>query len=373
SQHRRQTDSCIMMPSTANRDALFMAIQSAACTIIIAFGASAGLCAEPAITALAISQDGQYVLTGSQAGITVRSWPDLHVVRQLATEVDHVHHLALSEDDQRLLITGGVPADFGAFQVLAWSSGDSLHKAIVTNDVILAGDFAELGNGHHGIVVACGDNSTCLYELDRNLTVEKEPTKVFRGHSRRVTALELLGGGGGDEAGWLLTTAYDHSLRVWELSSGRLRRTLDLHRGPVYDMAVRPRPRRGPATDSAVGSGPPMVATCGADRTVRFWQPTIGRLMRFATLPVEANAICWTRDGRHLAAAGQDGSILWIEPETAKLLPRGGDRNVAVRAISGWPYELEAAPDGDAVIVAGQGGQLCVVTLPRTEPNGQRP
>ena len=46
--------------------------------------------AAPPITAAAFTPDGKQVVTGSQAGIEVRSWPALTVTGHLKTDLSHV-------------------------------------------------------------------------------------------------------------------------------------------------------------------------------------------------------------------------------------------------------------------------------------------
>jgi WD40 repeat protein len=104
------------------------------------------------------------------------------------------------------------------------------------------------------------------------------------------------------------------------------------------------------------GESPPWIATCSADRTVRFWQPTIGRLVRFARLDSEPLAIAWLPDGSQLAVTSVDGHVRLLDPITLKITQDSA-------AIEGWAYSLAVHPGGKALAVGGARGELRRVDL----------
>jgi WD40 repeat protein len=94
----------------------------------------------------------------------------------------------------------------------------------------------------------------------------------------------------------------------------------------------------------------------GADRTVRFWQPTIGRLLRFVKLPSEPRAVAWTNDGKSAIVACVDGRVRVVDPETAEV-------RSDLECLSGVAHCLAVTQDGIA-IVGGANGQIKSVKLP---------
>jgi WD40 repeat protein len=78
----------------------------------------------------------------------------------------------------------------------------------------------------------------------------------------------------------------------------------------VNAVAVRP----------ASGEAQPIVASIGEDRTARLWQPTIGRLIRFARLPSPPRALVWTPDGQRLMIGCNDGHVRVVDWETAEII-----------------------------------------------------
>ena len=80
----------------------------------------------------------------------------------------------------------------------------------------------------------------------------------------------------------LVSAGVDQSVRVWDLESAKLIRSLNQHTKPVHALALRP-----------TEVGLPMVASAAGDRTIRLWQPTIGRMVRYVRLDAEPLNIAW--------------------------------------------------------------------------------
>jgi hypothetical protein len=87
-----------------------------------------------------------------------------------------------------------------------------------------------------------------------------------------------------------------------------------------------------------------MVVSIGADRTVRIWQPTVGRMVRLSRLESPPLAVTWARSGASIAVACTDGHVRLIDPDTAVI-----SRDIhALTAALG----LASAPDGALVSAA---------------------
>jgi WD40 repeat protein len=293
--------------------------------------APAAFAAEPPITALAFSPDGKSVLVGSQAGVQVHSWPELKPVRSLQTDVSHIHDLAFAPDAKTLAVAGGAPAEEGTIELVGWPDGKLLHRVSAHKDVIHA--------------IAWAADSATLVTASADQTVRRHNARtmkasaVFEGHSRGVFAAVYLPG---DKQ--LVTAGGDESLRVWDIATGKLDRILSNHTKSVTGLAVRPR------TD------PPLLCSISDDRTVRLWQPTLGRMVRFVRLPSEPRAVAWTADGVSILVACKDGALRVIDPETVEV-------RQTIPAIDGVPYSLAVAADG-SLLIGGRDGQLKRVKLP---------
>lgn len=287
------------------------------------------------ITALAFAPDAPKVIVGSQAGLEVRKWPELEVDRRLDTELAHVHDLVFSPDGQWLAVAGGDPADSGTVEVRRWPEGRRAFSESAYGDLVYA--VAWSPDSMH---LACGS-------YDRTVGVHDAASgKLIRrleGHSRAVLGVSYAG-----DRETLVSAGVDLSLRVWDLSTGKRRRVLDNHTAPVFDLAARP------STDG--GGGLPMIASVSEDRTLRLWQPTIGRLVRFVRFPAKPLAVEWTAKGARLIVVCDDGHLRVVDPDSIEVVQD-------IAAVKGWAYSVAIGPREGEVAVGGERGQLVRVNL----------
>ncbi len=286
---------------------------------------------QPPITALAFAPNGKEVVVGSQAGIEVRGWPKLERLRRLPTELAHVHDLAFAPDGKRLLAVGGAPARRGTLELYRWPEGTLLKRVHASKDLLLAAAWREDSSA---LVVTGADGLVRLYEPD-----QLAKPRLLEGHSRGVLAAMFLPGGKE-----LVSAGLDETLRVWDVERGQVTRTLSNHTRPVLGLAVRP----GTAK-------PAQLASIGEDRTVRLWQPSIGRLMRFARLPTVPLAVAWSPDGQTLLVASKDGRLRSLQADTLETL-------TDTDGLDGWAYSLAIASDG-SVLLGGPGGQIAIKNI----------
>lgn len=291
----------------------------------------------PPIVALAITPDGAHVVAASQAGVLVRSLPDLKTKQILATELVQVHDLAFSPDGKLLAIAGGSPAERGSVELWTWP--DAKLKTTQPAGGDLAYRAAWNADGSQ-VAIAGGDRKLRIASTSRG------ETRSYECHSAAVLAAVWLTA---DDL--VLSAGVDQSIRVLEPATGNIRRSLDNHTAAVRDLAIRPGQHDGPV----------MVASCGADRTVRFWQPTIGRLVRFVRLPSSPTALAWTPSGSHVLAACEDGRLRAVDPQTIEVVE-------LAPGLKGVAYAVAALPDGSGAVLAGAGGQLRIVPLDAIKP-----
>jgi WD40 repeat protein len=240
-----------------------------------------------------------------------------------------IHDVVLRPDGKVVAVVGGDPAELGRIELRAWPSGEVIESADCGEDVVYSVAWDERGDQ---LVTGDASNQVHLWQAD-----PLEIAKVLPGHSRPVFAVAFL-----PQGELVISAGQDQSLRVWDRATGTVRRRLDHSTGAINDLAVRP----------DTPGGPPWVATVGEDRAVRFLQPTIGRMIRFARLDAVPLSVCWmTGEGPPRVAVGcDDGSVRVVNAETlqeTKLAP----------SIDGWCYEVVAARGGK-LVAAGTGEEV---------------
>jgi WD40 repeat protein len=291
----------------------------------------------PPVTGIVAAPDGKQVVVGSQAGVRVHLLPKLEAAATFPTELAQVHDLVFAPDGKTLALVGGSPAESGAVELREWPAGNLVAMLRAGGDVALRAAWNADGSR---LAVACADRKV------RILAPQDKSAQVVECHSAAVLAAAWL-----SADNLVLSAGVDQSIRVIDPLAGNVRRSLDNHTAPVRDLAVRP----------GVADGPTMVASCSADRTVRLWQPAIGRLVRFVRLPSPPTAIVWTPSGSHVLAACEDGKLRSVDPdsvEVSEFAPR----------LDGWAHAVAVLPDGSAAILSGERGQLRLVPLDAIKP-----
>ncbi|MEW4526710.1 WD40 repeat domain-containing protein [Maioricimonas sp. JC845] len=286
----------------------------------------------PPVTAAVFTPDGQRLVTGSQAGIRVLDWPSLKPAGSISTQLSHVHDLVFSADGNQLAAVGGRPADEGTLELYRWPESGPEQHLLLHDDLI----YAAAPLPQHRWATASADGRVKVLDSDGVVV------QTLTGHAKGVLAAVAL-----PDGATLVTAGLDQSLRVWDAETGELKRTLAIHTGAVRGLAVRPSERR-PAH--------PYVASISEDRTVRLWQPTIGRMVRFARLPVAPLSVAWTPDGRHVAAGCRDGRVRVIDPDTVEVV----EEHVAG---SGHVWSLAAHPLRPQFAAGGSDGNMTRVTV----------
>lgn len=285
----------------------------------------------PHVTAVAFAPGGREFVVGSQAGVFVCD-SQAAVTRSLETGMDHVHDLRFSPDGRALAVAGGMPGQSGMVEMLDWPGGTLRQRIEQHDDVVYQVDFASDGSTW---VAASGDETCSVWETENARSIAR-----FTQHSGAVLAVAMLPGGS-----QAVSASRDETLRVWETRTGEALRTMHNHSRQVDGLAMQP------------AAAMPTVASASADGTIRFWQPSIGRMVRFTRLPSEPLCIAWVAAGTRLIAGCRDGKVRVVDPITVAITDTRelGD---------GWLFAIDADPADDRrVIVGGSRGLVRMLTL----------
>ncbi len=296
---------------------------------------SDGWAANPPVTALTFSADGQTLVAATQKGLASYNWPDLRVDRRVSfttssdsalSRIDHIHDIKFAPSGKLLAIAGGSPSESGSVITLSWPELNRLDEHEIHSDSIMSIRW----RNSEQIATAGMDHAIFLSDLQN-----AETRLSLEGHSKGVTSICFLMNGG-----LVVSGALDHSIRVWETNSGQLLRSLSHHTGPINDIAKHPSHQPSP-----------MIASASSDQTVRFWQPSIGRMVRFCRLSAEPIVIDWIPNGEALAVGCVDGSLHLINPDTAKIIK-------TVRTNLGWIFSMAIHPNDGSVALGGSNGMI---------------
>jgi WD40 repeat protein len=288
--------------------------------------------AQPPITALAISSSGQQYITGSQAGISIHNIGDQALLRSVDTQLEQVHDLCLSSDGAYLIAAGGSPAEQGTIEFYSWPQAERIRSLSLSEDLIYRIQTTSDGK----FLVASGHENRCwLVSMDGKVRVS------YANHSRPVLATTPMPANTS-----FLSGGTDQTIQLWSAAGERIR-TLSNHTGSVTDMAVQVSPETNLVH---------LIST-SEDRSVRLWQPEIGRMVRFVRLESIPRRVIWLSDSR-LVVACDDGTISIIDSLEMKIL---WTHQSQIKPI----YEL--ARFRDSVMVAGVGGVESVKLLGESE------
>lgn len=279
------------------------------------------------ITALAFTPDGSLFVSGGDRSVDLRSSKNGAIEKRIECDLPKITSLAFSPSGRVLAVGGGEPGIRGDVQLLAWPEGRRLHRMSVHSDLVTSVAFS--ADGERLGAASADDNATVW-----NITADGTPAELFKlkGHAAPVLALAF-------GPNCIVTASADRSLKVWTVE-GKLQRTLNQHTEAIHAISFRP--------------GTTTCVSAGDDRSVRVWQPEIGRMVRITRQHEGAIlALAWTPDGSRLFSAGHEGIV--------RRLDAASDRIEATwKAHDDWIYALAVSPDGQTLVSADWKGAIKV-------------
>ncbi len=182
-------------------------------------------------------------------------------------------------------------------------------------------------------VSAAYDKTLKVWDLESGRAL-----RTLKGHSSRVNGVAVT-----PDGKRAVSASDDYTLKVWDLESGRALRTLKGHSSPVYGVAVTPDGKQ--------------AVSASSDKTLKVWELESGRALRTLeghSLYVYGVAV--TPDGKRAVSASDDNSLKVWELETGRVLR-------TLEGHSMWVTSVAVTPDGQCAISASSDHTLKVWDL----------
>ena len=278
------------------------------------------------VTTLTFSPDAQCLIAASTQGVRYWRWDPFELIGELPSEIEQVHDVKFSPTGQRLAVVGGIPGEIGEMEHWDWATSHRLHLWQLHRDAIMRADWSPDGKQ---MATASFDGTCGVWESEAGQRVTEYP-----GHSKPVLSVKFW------SQETLLSASVDHTIRVWQNGTGNTVRRLENHLGVVVEVLPEP---------GVAASRTRRMVSIGEDRTVRLWQPEIGRLIRFERLSSVPVSGYWDAGSESILVGCRDGSVHRLQQETLEVkeqLPAG----------VGSIQAIVVHPNTKQVVVAGETG-----------------
>lgn len=243
------------------------------------------------VTAIAISNSNDVLVVGSstpgtaEGHLTVRSISSNGGVREVPTGGNTIGAISFDAQAGSFLASGAGVIITARLSDLDHPQVKNVDLSAASNLVVIAPSGRSLATSSLGIIST--EHSI------RHSTADGELIHRLEGHESPATALAFAPG-----EKMLASGGWDASIKLWNLATGSLIRTMEHHTAPPPLRAL------------AVTSTAEWLAAGGADMTATLWNLKAGRPAQ-RTKPHKnwINSLALSEDGRELAAADHQGSV----------------------------------------------------------------
>jgi WD40 repeat protein len=261
------------------------------------------------IFALAFSPDGKVITTGHGDG-KIRSW-GINTKNHLSTLSGHsfpVISLAYSPDGN-LLVTGGMDKNLKLWDV---NTGNNI---LTFSEKLKSKNFYQVAISPSGKILASGDgNMIRLWNI-----YSGELIRTLNGHSSDVFSLAFS-----PDGNFLASGSLNKTVKTWKVSTGKNLSSFTGHSKAVTSLAYSPNGM--------------FLTSSSSDKTIKIWNTKTSRLLKI--LNGHSNSIstlAFNPNGMTLVSGSWDGSIkLWNTINWNNTLTINGHSNL-INAVSYHP------------------------------------
>lgn len=287
-----------------------------------------------AVTAMAVHPEGQRVWVASQNQLYFLEWPGLKVIQKAQLPIPQTTCLrCLANEPTTLWLGGGHPGRGGSFLEIDSNRQEIRQRWDLRQDVLW--DLAIEPDGQR-LALASHDQGVTLFDRATGKATH------LQGHTGPVVAIAWLA------PNQIVSAAADQTVRVWQSSDGTLTRSMELHNDRIT-AGIGPDSSHDSAWNTALGRD--WFLTMADDRTIRYWQPNKGRLVRFVRLDERPTAFVGLPQPLQVVAGTEDGGVQWVDLQHARAATplKLSQDSITVLAV---------APDRESLLAGTSGGQL---------------
>ncbi len=242
------------------------------------------------------------ILASSSEDKTIKIW-NLETGRKIRTITGHsdsVHTLAISPDG-KILASGSNDKS-----VRLWNLETGKEIRTITGhsswvrSVAISQFSASSGNYNDSNIL----NILASGSTDKTIKVWNLSTgkliHTLKGHTQSVTSVAMSPGVKGSDP-ILISGSADRSIKIWNLSTGELVRNLEGHTQSITSLAINPVNRLSNNKTFASGS---------TDRTIKIWNLSTGELISTLSNDNEAvSSLVYSWDGETIVTGSEDKTI----------------------------------------------------------------
>ena len=278
------------------------------------------------INAVCAAPDGR-LLVASDRGLFSFDGKSFDESGRIDSKIEKIYAIKFSADSSMFAISGGSPGESGVIEVFSFPKFKLIRRWSCHDDI--ATDLAWISDRR----LISGDMTGACCQLDID---SKNAPDLVPIQSKGLLAVDRIA------ANQFVAAGLNNSIRVW--NDANQTRDLNNHTAPVNDMAIQ---------TGIDDTSKRVMVSASDDRTVRFWYPAIGRLLRFARLESIPNCVIWDESNQTAIAGCRDGKVRLIDLGTAKVTK-------TIPTSAGWINGLALNGNLDQLVVVGVKGMVHV-------------